>query len=94
MVTAQLIHIETGVEYYNIDELINPTYHQKLLWSIFGTPTEITRKEQVFETVIDEFTGFTKKEVQYTINEKIQQGHYNYLPVMGVNQSLEVRWGS
>lgn len=95
MKTATLVHVETGVEYYKEGELhsITPSAEQKLLWSLFGTPEGITRVEQTFETVIDEFKGFTKREIEARVNENFKNGLYNFLPAMGVNQNVELRWG-
>lgn len=96
MKTATLVHVEIGVEYHKDGELhpITPTPEQKLLWSLFGTPEGITRVEQTFETKIDEFKGFTKREIEARVNENFKNGLYNFLPAMGVNQNVELRWGN
>ena len=72
----------------------NEKHQEKLLWSLFGLPENITRLEQTFETEIDEFTGFTKREIEAKVNENFKNGHYNFLPPMGINQSIELRWGN
>ena len=96
MRTATLVHVETGVEYYKEGELhpITPTAEQKLLWALFGTPEGIIRIEQDFETEIDEFAGYTKREIESRVNENFKNGVYNFLPAMGVNQNVELRWGN
>ena len=93
MISATLVHVETGVEYYQNETLFSPSSEQKLLWSIFGTPEGIVRVEQTFETQIDEFTGFTKKEIEAKVNDNFKKGLYNFLPAMSVNQNIELRWG-
>jgi hypothetical protein len=92
MTTAKLIHIETGVEYHKNGELHTPSVEQKLLWSLFGTPEGITRDEQTFETEIDEFTGSTKREIETRVNENFKNKIYNFLPAMGVNQNVVLRY--
>lgn len=77
---AQLIHKENAVEYYKDGSLMNPTKEEKLNWSIFELPEGVERKEQSFETVIDEFEGKTKKEIEKKSNENIINGKYDYLP--------------
>jgi len=94
MRTATLVHVETGVEYYQNESLFSPTAEQKLLWALFGTPEGITRMEQTFETEIDEFTCYTKREIEARVNENLKNGLYNFLPAMGVNQNVELRWGN
>lgn len=96
MKKATLIHVEVGVEYYKDGELhpINPSAQEKLLWSLFGLPENITRLEQTFETEIDEFTGFTKREIEAKLDENFKKGVYSFLPPMGINQSIELRWGN
>ena len=93
MKTATLVHIETGVEYYKDGSLFTPSANDKLLWSLFGTPENVERIEQTFETEIDELKGFTKREVEARLNENFKNGLYNFLPAMGVNQNVELRWG-
>jgi hypothetical protein len=93
MTHATLVHIETGIEYHNHLGLFSPTDSQKLLWSIFGTPENVTRIERVFETEIDSFTGYTKKEVEAKCNQNFKSGCYSFLPPMGVNHSVELRYG-
>lgn len=92
---ATLVHIETGIEYYKDGELhpIIPSEKEKLLWSLFGTPEGVTRIEQTFETEIDEFVCFTKKEIELKVEDNFRKGVYNFLPAMGVNQSIELRYG-
>jgi hypothetical protein len=92
MKTATLVHVETGIEYYKNDVLFIPSANEKLLWSLFGTPQEIVRLEQTFETEIDEFTGYTKREIEAKLNENLKNGKYNFLPAMGINQNLELRY--
>ena len=48
--------------------------------------------QQTFETEIDEFTGFTKKEIEAKVNDNFEKGLYNFLPAMGVNQNIELRF--
>ena len=91
---ATLVHVETGVEYYKNGILFNPSSEQKLLWAIFGTPEGVERFEQTFETEIDEFAGFTKKEIEVKVDENFKKGVYNFLPAMGINNNVELRWGS
>jgi len=94
MRVATLVHVEKGVEYHKEGELhpITPTPEQKLLWSLYGTPEGITRVEQTFETEIDKFTGYTKREIEARVEENFKNGVYNFLPAMGVNQNVELRW--
>ena len=92
MKTGTLIHIETGVEYYKDGSLYTPTFNEKLMWSLFGTPSGVERFEQTFETEIDEIIGFTKQDIQSRVNENFKNGAYNYLPVMGINHSIELRF--
>ena len=93
MTYASLIHIETGVEYYKNDNLFYPSANEKLLWTIFGTPDDIKMIVQTFETEIDNYTGSSKKEVQAKVNKNFKDGLYNFLPSMGVNHNIEIRWG-
>ena len=92
MKTGTLVHVETGVEYYKNDNIFTPSANEKLLWSLFGTPKEIVKLEQTFETEIDEFTGYTKREIEAKLNENLKNGKYNFLPAMGINQNLELRY--
>lgn len=92
MKTATLVHVETGVEYYKNDNIFTPSANEKLLWSLLGTPEGIVRLEQTFETEIDEFTGYTKREIEAKVNENLKNGNYNFLPAMGVNQNIELRF--
>lgn len=92
MKTATLVHVETGIEYYKNDILFIPSANEKLLWSLFGTPENVTMIQQTFETEIDEFTGFTKKEIESKVNDNFKKGLYNFLPAMGVNQNIELRF--
>jgi hypothetical protein len=80
---ATLVHLETGIEYYKDGSLFTPSYNEKLLWSLFGTPENIERIEQSFETEIDEFTGYTKKEIEARVNQNIEKGLYSFLPTTG-----------
>jgi Leu/Phe-tRNA-protein transferase len=91
MKTISLVHIEKATEYYQNDTLITPSLHQKMMWEMHGLPAEVKRIDQVFETVIDEITCFTKDEAQYKINQNFEQGVYDYLPPMGWNHSIELR---
>ena len=92
MKTATLVHVETGTEYYKNDILFIPSANEKLLWSLFGTPENVIMIQQTFETQIDEFTGFTKKEIEAKVNDNFKKGLYNFLPSMGVNQNIELRF--
>lgn len=94
MKTASLIHVEIGIEYYKGSELepIEPTAQQKLLWIIVGMPNDIIRMEQKFETEIDRITGKTKREVQSQVDKNFLDRKYNFLPPMGVNHSVELRF--
>lgn len=92
MQTAQLVHIETGVEYYQNGSLFCPSPEQKLLWCLTGLPDGIEKIEETFETEIDSFVGFTKREIEAKMNENFKKGIYNYLPAMGVRQNIELRW--
>lgn len=92
MKKAILVHIETGVEYYKNNVLYEPTYHEKLLWTLYGTPENVKKLEQTFETVLDHFKGKTKKEVQKLVDDKFKLGRYNYLPHIAANSNLELRW--
>ena len=94
MKTATLVHVETGVEFYKDGSLYTPTQEEKLLWALFGTPYEVERLERTFETEIDELVGFTKREVESKCDENFKKGLYNFLPAMGFNQSVELRWGN
>jgi hypothetical protein len=91
---ATLVHVETGVEFYKDNSLYTPTKEEKLLWILFGYPSEVERLEQTFETEIDEFVGFTKREIQAKCDENFKKGLYNFLPAMGFNQNVELRWGN
>ena len=92
MVTATLVHIETGIEFHKEGSLYNPTRDEKLLWGLFGTPPGIERLEQTFETEIDKLTGNTKKEIQLKCDKNFQKGVYSFLPTIGFNQNVELRW--
>jgi len=94
MKTATLVHVETGVEFYKDGSLYTPTQEEKLLCAIFGTPSGIERLEQTFETEIDELVGFTKREIQAKCDENFKKGLYSFLPAMGFNQNVELRWGN
>lgn len=89
---ATLVHIETGVEYYKDGELYNPTQNEKMMWSLFGTPNNIVRFEETFETEIDDLVGFTKKEIQSKCDQNFKNGKYNFLPTMGFNNNVELRY--
>jgi hypothetical protein len=89
---AKLVHVETGIEYYKNNSLYIPSSDEKLLWSIFGMPKNIEILEQTFETEIDEFRGYTKREIEAKLNENIKKGVYNYLPTIGINHNIELRF--
>ena len=76
---ANLIHIEKCVEYYENHSLIFPAIETKLKYDIFGLPDNIEKKEEIFKTIIDEFKGKTKKEIQIKIDENIKNNKYNYI---------------
>ena len=86
---ATLVHVETGVEYYKNDNLFTPSADEKLLWSLFGMPKNIQKLEETFETDIDVFTGYTKREIETRVNDNFKNGNYNFLPAAG---SLELRY--
>jgi len=88
-ISANIIHIEKRVEYYDNGNLINPTLNEKLNWTIYGMPDNIEKREQTFETIIDKVSGNTKKEIDSKINTNIANGEYNYL---GWNPDLQVRF--
>jgi hypothetical protein len=92
--TATLTHIERKIEYYKNDSLFCPSAEEKLLWSLFGTPDNITKIEQNFETDIDVLVGFTKREIEAKLNQNFADGNYKYLPAIGFNDTLELRYGS
>lgn len=92
MYTASLIHVETATEYYENEIFINPSANQKLAWELYGIPTNIKKDVKTFETIIDEFTGHTKKEIESKVNENFKNGAYNYLPSMGCNSTIDLRY--
>lgn len=92
MKTGTLVHIETGTEYYNEGTFFNPSGEEKLLWSLFGPPKEIEIINSTFETVIDEITGFSKREVEAKVNDNFKSGLYNFLPPMGINHNIVLRF--
>lgn len=92
MVYASLVHVETGVEYHQNDMLIFPSPDQKLLWLVCGLPDGVTRLEETFETEIDEFTGRSKSEIERRVQQNFKDGKYSFLPPLGVNQSVELRY--
>ena len=92
MRTATLVHVETVVEFYKSGRLYFPTQKEKLFWALNGTPPEVKRLEQTFETEIDELVGFTKREIQAKCDENFKKGVYNFLPSMGFNENLELRF--
>lgn len=92
MKTASLVHVEIATEYYKDGSLYYPSSNEKLLWDIFGTPENVIKNHQIFETEIDVLTGFTKKEVEHKVNENFKNEKYNYLPAMGVNNTIELRF--
>jgi hypothetical protein len=81
---ATLVHLETGIEYYKDGSLFKPSNDEKLLWALFGTPENIERIEQSFETEIDKFTGYSKKEIEAKVNQNIEKGLYSFLPTTGI----------
>jgi hypothetical protein len=84
---GEVVHKEYGIEYYKDDSLIEPTKDEKLKWEIYGLPKGIVKKEQYFETIVDEFNGKTKKEIEEILNKNISSGKYNYL---GSNPNLQL----
>lgn len=86
---ATLIHLETGIEFYKNDSLYIPSSDEKLLWSLFGMPNDIQKLEQTFETEIDEFRGYSKREIEARVNDNFKNGNYNFLPVTG---NIELRY--
>ena len=92
MYKAILVHVETGEEYYKNGDLIFPTQEQKLLWALTGLPNGIEMFGETFETEIDEFIGFTKKEIQNKCDSNFKNGEYNFLPPLGVTQNVELRY--
>ena len=67
------------VEYYQDDSLIEPTSNEKLFWELNELPDNIEKKEQYFETVIDEYSGKSKKEVAQYFDENLKNGKYDYV---------------
>jgi hypothetical protein len=89
---ATLVHVETGIEYYKNNSLFIPLANEKLLWSVFGMPKNIKRLEQTFETEIDKFKGYSKREIETKLNENFKKGFYDFLPSIGLNNNLELRF--
>jgi len=89
---ATLVHIENGIEYYVDGNLTKPTFHQKALWLLFGTPENVEIIEETFRTEIDEIVGFTKKEIQAKFKQNLENGNYSFLPAMDLNNSLELEF--
>lgn len=92
MKTATLVHVETGVEFYRNGALFNPSANEKLIWAIYSMPNDVERIEQTFETEIDEIVGFSKREVEAKIEQNFKSGVYNFLPAIGFNQNVIVKW--
>jgi hypothetical protein len=92
MTTATLVHVEIGIEYYKDDSLYFPKFHEKLLWELLGLPEGVEKLQETFETEIDQFIGYTKKEVQSKYEQNLKNGNYNFLPPIGVNQYLKLRF--
>jgi hypothetical protein len=92
VVHAELLHKETGVEYYKNGNLFEPEANEKLLWAIFGMPDDVQRIEKKFESVIDTFCGFNKREIDARLNENFKKGCYDFLPAIGFNHSIELRF--
>ena len=86
---ATLIHLETGIEFYKNDSLYIPSSDEKLLWSLFGMPNNIQKLQETFETEIDEFRGYSKREIEARVNDNFKNGNYNFLPVTG---NIELRY--
>lgn len=78
-ISGKLIHKVHGVEYYQDDILIEPTSSQKLFWELNELPNNIVKKEQYFETIIDEYSDKSKKEVAQYFDENLKNGKYNYV---------------
>lgn len=89
---ATLVHIETGVEYYENGSLITPTPEQKLLWFLIGLPVGVERIEQTFETEIAEFSGYTKKDIQAMVDADFANGKFSFLPAVGVQHNFELKY--
>jgi len=92
MKTAELVHTEKGTEYYREGNLFAPSFDEKLLWFIVGLPSDIEVIDREFQTVIDQFTGFSKREIESRCNENISAGVYSFLPSMGINHSLTLKF--
>lgn len=92
MKTARLIHIENVTEYYKDGNLYYPSRNEKLLWSIFGIPNNVEILEKTFETEVDVVRGSSKKEIDNIVQENFEKGVYNFLPPMGINNTIELRW--
>jgi hypothetical protein len=89
---ATLVHIENAVEYYQDGDLITPTSDQKLLWAIIGMPSNVERVEATFESELSEYSGFSRIDIQEAVNTDFRNGVYSFLPAMGHNQTVEVRF--
>ena len=89
---ATLVHIETATEFYKNDSLYVPTANEKLLWSLFEMPKNIEKLEQTFETEIDEFRGYSKREIEAKLKENFKKGFYDFLPAIGINHNVELRF--
>ena len=86
-IQGKVIHKEYGIEYYDNGSLIQPTQKTKLQWEIFGFPNNIEKKEQSFETIIDEIYGNTQKEISNKFYNNLANDKYSYL---GFNANLSL----
>ena len=86
-IKGKVIHKEYGIEYYDNGNLIHPTQENKQKWLIFGFPNNIEKKEQSFETIIDEIYGNTQKEISNKFDNNLINRKYSYL---GFNPNLSL----
>jgi predicted RNA methylase len=86
-IQGKVIHKEYGIEYYDNGSLIQPTQKTKVQWEIFGFPNNIEKKEQSFETIIDEIYGNTQKEISNKFYNNLANDKYSYL---GFNPNLSL----
>jgi len=86
-IQGKVIHKEYGIEYYDNGSLIQPTKETKLQWEMFGFPNNIEKKEQSFETIIDEIYGNSQKEISNKFDNNLTNDKYSYL---GFNPNLSL----
>ncbi len=78
-------------EYRENGVLIYPTDHQKMFWDMFSMPLEITKDVFDLNEDIDEFTAFTKRDVEQIYYNNNNSGKYNqYLSAKGTDISLRI----